>query len=223
MSVRESKVRRFWWLVLVGVLLVAPAAVEAQVIQYFFLPVDVVGNARGPSYLKWRFNPEGLDVLWSCRDYGKINDVMMCVVEADAADRAWLSEQADVYTWPTALDENLPQAERSAVTAYLEAAFVPANWISPSDTRRESLRTITGMFLYMQSVTGLAGNPLGWGITLNTQFNSLSLVQQVALEQAALNLGYAWDVAPNDLIRNILKTMGDALEDQPIFLGFTTL
>ena len=215
--------RRTLIVALALVLLVAVPAVEAQVIQYFFVPVQVVGNYRGPSYLKWRMNPTGLDVPWSCKDYGTVNNVMVCAVDADTTDLAWLSAQANVYTWPTALDENLPQQERSAVTAYLEAAFVPANWISPSDTRRESLRTITGMFLYMQRLTVLGGNPLDWGITLNTQYDNLTVEQQGWLEQAALDLGYAWDVAPNDTIRNILKEMGDAWGERIIYFGFTTL
>jgi hypothetical protein len=142
----------------------------------------------------------------------------------EAADLTWLAAQADVYAWPTVLDENLPQAERSAVTAYLEAAFVPANWISPSDTRRTALRTVTGMFLFMQRLTALSGNsPLDWGITLNTQFRNLTTEQQTWLEEAAVSLGYAWDVVSNDTIRLILKAMADAWGDQPIYFGFTTL
>ena len=116
-------------------------AVEAQMaIQYFMIPVQVEGRYRGPSYLKWRFNPEGLDVPWSCKDYGIVNNVMVCAVNAEQTDLDWLAAQDGVYAWPTALDENLPQAERSALTTYLEAQFVPANWISPSDTRRTALR-----------------------------------------------------------------------------------
>ena len=205
------------------VLLIAQAA-EAQVIQYFFIPVQVEGRYRGPSYLKWRFNPDGLDVPWSCKDYGAINNAMVCAVNADAADLTWLSAQDGVYTWPTALDESLSQGERSALTSYLEAQFVPANWILPSDTRREALRTITGMYLYMQRLTTtIAGNPLEWGITLNTQLRDLAPAYQAALELAAISLGYTWDVAPTDTIRNILKAMSDAWGDQPILFGFTTL
>jgi len=208
---------------LVVLALALPATVEAQVIQYFMIPTQQIGNYRGPSYLKWRFNPEGLDVLWSCKDYGSIN-IMVCAVDADQADLDTLAAQPDVYAWPTALDENLPQAERSAVTDYLEAVFVPANWISPSDTRRSALRTITGMFLYMQRLTALSGeSPLDWGITLNTQYRNLTLEQQAWLEQAALDLGYTWDVADNDTIRNVLKAMADAWGEQDIMFGFTTL
>jgi hypothetical protein len=216
--------KRWLFVLVLASALLVPVRGEAQVIQYFFLPVDVVGNYRGPSYLKWRFNPDGLDVPWSCKDYGSVNNIMVCAVNAEAADLTWLAAQADVYAWPTVLDENLPQAERSAVTAYLEAAFVPANWISPSDTRRTALRTVTGMFLFMQRLTALSGNsPLDWGITLNTQFRNLTTEQQTWLEEAAVSLGYAWDVVSNDTIRLILKAMADAWGDQPIYFGFTTL
>lgn len=216
--------KRTKWLILTALLLLVPLTVEAQVIQYFMIPVQVVSYMRGPSYLKWRGNPTGLDVPWSCKDYGTVNNVMICAVDAETADLTWLSAQDGVYAWPTALDENLPQQERSAITAYLEAQFVPANWVSPSDTRRTALRTVTSMYIYMQRLTTIAGNPLDWGITLNTQFRNLTPAHQVALETAASSLGYTWEVVPNDTIRNILKTMADAWGDAEIHFGsFTTL
>jgi len=219
--------KRAAWAVLALVLLWAgliwPVEVDALTVQYFFVPMLVVGNHRGPSYLRWRENPDGLAVQWSCKDYGSINSVMVCAVNAEQTDLDWLAAQDGVYAWPVNLDVNLPQAERDAVTAYLEAQFVPANWILPSDTRREALRTITGMYLYMQRLTALAGNPLDWGITLNTQYRNLTTEQQDALEEAAVSLGYAWDVAPTDTIRAILKAMADAWGEQPIYFGFTTL
>jgi len=193
------------------------------VIAFFFIPVMVVGSYRGPSYLKWRMNPEGLDAQWSCKDYGSINNVMICAVNAAQADLDYLAAQDGVYTWPTNLDENMTSQERSAVSSYLEAQFIPANWLSPSDTRRTALRTTTGMYLYMQRLTAIAGNPLTWGITLNTQYRNLTTEQQTALEEAATTLGYTWDVAPTDTIRNILKAMADQWGDAPIYFGFTTL
>ena len=217
--------------VLLALLAVLAVPVEAQeMIQYFMIPVVVVGGyRRGPAHIRWTYpggvaNPGGVTVAFSCKDYGAINNAMVCAVNADAADLTWLSAQDGVYTWPTALDARLSQGERSALTSYLEAQFVPANWILPSDTRREALRTITGMYLYMQRLTTtIAGNPLEWGITLNTQYRNMTPAHQVALETAAISLGYTWNVAATDTIRNILKAMSDAWGDQPIHFGFTTL
>jgi len=216
-------------LVVIALALVIPARVEAQqVIEYFFIPVQVVeingAIYRGPSYLRWRMNPGGLDVPWSCKDYGSINNVMVCAVNAEQADLTWLAAQAGVYTWPVNLDVNLPQAERSAVTAYLEAQFIPATWILPSHTRRAALRRITGIFLYMQRLTAIINSdPTTWDVTLNTQFQNLTAEQQPAMVQAATSLGYTWDIAPTDLLRNILTDMADAWGVQPIYFGFTTL
>jgi len=209
---------------LVALALVVPVRVEAQVIQYMFIPVQVVGNARGPSYLAWRYNPGGLDVPWSCKDYGSINNIMICAVDADQTDLDWLAAQPGVLAVPTALDENLPQAERSAMTAYLEAQFVPATWILPSHTRREVLRRITGTYLYMQRLTAIINSdPTEWGVTLNTQFQNLTTEQQAAMEEAAVTLGYTWDVAGTDLLRAVLGEMANAWGARPIYFGFTTL
>jgi hypothetical protein len=211
-------------IIVVSLLSSIPIAVEAAVIQFYFIPVLEVGNSRGPDYLFGSVNPTGLQVQWSCKDYGSLSSALICAVNAEQVDHDFLAAQAGVYQWPANLDENLPQAERSAVTSYLEAQFVPANWISPSDTRRTALRTVTGMYLFMQRLTALSGeSPLTWGITLNTQYRNLSSQQQTWLQDAATTLGYPWNVAANDTIRIILKEMADEWGVQPIHFGFVTL
>ena len=38
-------------------------------VQFYLLPLDQIGQARGPAYLKWRYR-DGLDCHWSVKDFG---------------------------------------------------------------------------------------------------------------------------------------------------------
>lgn len=212
----------------------APAVVQAQeatVIQYHLIPVDVYihpdsgATYRGPMYLKWRWNPSGLDVQWSCKDYGVI-DIMMCAVNAEPVDQAYLDAQTDTYTFPEVIDSVNPSpAELSALETYLEASYIPANWLSPSEDWRTAMRTITGMFLFMQRLTTITGSsPLDWGVTLNTRFNQLDQAYQDALIEAYDTLGYDSSVVrDNWTLRVILKNTAEQWGTKPILFGFTTL
>ena len=203
---------------------------EAQVIRYYILPVDIYNNPdsggreRGPMYLKWRRNPDGLAVQWSAKDYGSI-DMMVVAVNAEEADHTYLAAQSDVYAFPENLDVNPSPAELSALEDYLEIAFIPAQWLSPSETWREALRTITGMFLFMQRLTGITGeNPLTWGITLNTQFRNIDQQYQDAITEAFVTLDYDETVLrDNWTLRIILKNAADQWGERPIYFGFVTL
>lgn len=215
-------------LVLVLLAILLPASiVEAQDmhIQYYLVPVQQIGLYRGPSYLKWRWNPGGLDVQKSCKDYGSINQ-MICAVNAEIVAHTWLAAQASVYQFPIDIEVNPSPAELSELETALEAVYIPADWLSPSETWRGALRTVTGMFLYMQRVTAITGdNPLtDWGVTLNTQFRNLDQDKQDALIQATNDLGYDSSVIrDNWTLRIILKNMADGWGDRPIYFGFTTL
>jgi len=221
--------KRTTWSVLALALVLAGLGwpVEAQegtVIQYFLIPVMAVENSRGPSYLRWRDNPDGLNVQWSCKDYGAI-DMMICAVNADQADLDWLAAQADVYAFGQNLDEQMPQDERGVMAVYMESVAIPADWITPADTRRQAIRTITGMFLFSQRLHGITGqSPLDWGITLNTQFRNIEQQYQGAIREAFDTLGYDSSVLrDNWTLRVILKNAADQWADRPIHFGFTVL
>lgn len=212
-------------LLLILLAIVFPFAAEAQVIRYYLLPVDVYqGWARGPMYLKWRFNPDGLDVPWGCIDYGLI-DTMVCAVDASTADHAYLVAQANVYQFPENLDVSPGPAELSALEITLESTYIAADWLNPSETWRETLRTVTGMFLFMQRLTAITGNtPLDWGVGLNTQFQNLDQQYQDAIIQAFNDLSYDDSVIrTNWTLRVLLKNAADQWGAKPIHFGIVTL
>ena len=62
--------------------------------RYYILPVDTVGNARGPKYFKWGPSHPGY-VGWKGMDYGN-EPVMLVAADLPPADHAVLAAQPDV-------------------------------------------------------------------------------------------------------------------------------
>jgi hypothetical protein len=193
-------------------------------IRFYLLPMERVGVWRGPKYFKWMFNPNGIDCLWSCKDYGSI-DMGTLAADISQADHNSLIINTDVYSFPENLDVTMAQAERSAMNTYLEAHALPGDWISSSETFYSAARTITGMMLYNQRVCAILGYPENpyIGITLNTQYRNIPNPLHDALSQAAVDLGYTWTVANNDQARKVFKLMANQWGSNPIEFGFVTL
>jgi len=204
------------WLALV-LLGIAPVARGQEMsVRVYIVPVDsqIINGTeyRGPLYLQWRFNPDGLDVIWSMRDYGGIGETAM-IVAADVTQEQhdYLSVQAGVYPIPENIDDKPSPAELAAFEAHLETMYIPADWLLPNMTWRECLRTILGMFATAGKYAVIVGDSiLNSGITLNMQFQNFPQYVQDALEQIATNLGYPWDeVKTNWTARIVLKWFAD--------------
>jgi hypothetical protein len=198
-------------------------------VRFYLMPAAVTiieGSIfRGPKYLKRRWHPEDLDVRWSGKDYGSI-DLYVCAVDGTAADHAFLAAQSDTFAFPEDLEGAMSQADRAALSDYLEIVYVPADWITPSDSYRSALRTVTAMFLLMQRLTAMTGNvsPLEWGVGLNDQFRTLAQQYQDAIMGAFSTMGYDTGVIrANWTLRVILKNAADQWADRPILFGFVTL
>jgi len=185
-------------------------------VLFYIIPVMLVISGgteyRGPSYLLWRFNEDGLDVRWSMRDYGGIGETTMIVcVEATAEQHAWLAAQAGVFAIPADLDATPSPAELAAFEAHLETISIPSDWITPSDTWRTALRTVLGMFATAGKYAVITGESiLDSGIALNTQFRNYPQYVQDALAQIAINKGYPWEeVKDNWTTRILFKWFAD--------------
>jgi len=206
--------------------MVAPivsAQEETMEARFYLLPMETVEingrPIRRPAYVS------DIDVQRSTLDYGKI-DLALVAVLAETIDHEWLAIQDGVYPIPTNIDVNVPQANVSTLQSYLEARAVPGDWTSPSITWRETLRTISGMFLFMQRFRVISGgqSPLDWGITLNTQWRSLTTEQQSIMLATAISMGYDTAfITDNTLMRAILKEFADAWGDSPINFTFLIL
>lgn len=194
--------------------------------RLYLLPVQLVtvnGTPyRGPAYLAWRMNPDGLAVPWSMRDYGGIGETTMIVAaNVTAEQHAYLAAQSGVYAIPEDLDATPSSAELNAFQAALETITIPANWLTPTDTWRSALRTILGMFATAGKYAALTGTSiLASGITLNMQVRNFPAPTRAALAQVAADMGYPWaDVRDNWTARTLLKWFADQWPAQSFKFG----
>lgn len=221
------KVRFLVVLFLMG--LVMPVMAQGVTVDRFYIvPIEQVNQARGPEYFPWRFdaNPEAImaGVRWSCKDYGLVPQ-MICAAQVTQAQHDFLALQADVWAWPEDIETTLTAQERNDLGVFLEGADIPSDWLSPADTSRTALRTVTGLFLFSQRLNAITGSVLlSGGVTLNTQFQNTPVEVQAAIQQAADGLGYdrTW-LTGNMTMRIMLKRFADEWGEQPIRFGFITL
>lgn len=193
-------------------------------IHFYILPLVLVNGARNPKYFSDGTPGTGISCPWGCIPYGSID---MCITAADItqADHDYVSSQADVYTAPDNLDVIMTLSERQAMNNYLEAHAIPADWLSPGDTFHYALRIVAGIFQYIQRVLALVGYPANpfAGLTLNTRYSNIPNPLHDALYNAAVELGYSWNVGNNDQIRKIWKMMADQWGSSPIYMNVATL
>ena len=64
--------------------------------HWYLLPLDYAGNIRGPRYLKWRGNPQGINVAWSLMDFGAI-DLAVVAADTNEAQHQELAAYTDCY------------------------------------------------------------------------------------------------------------------------------
>ena len=212
--------------VLIALAFLPTQTAQAQVIRFFLLPIEQIGSSRGPEYLPWRFDDDldSVPCLWSMKDYGNFNNTAIVAVDCETQVQVDdLASRADVFSIPANMDAAMTPAERNALTNYLEANFVPAQWLA-SDTWREATRTITGMYLFFQCTTARTGqDPLTAGLTLNTQFQNLPQNWQDAISGCYADLDYSVNYDANTTLRNLLKGAADQWGNRPILFGFVEL
>lgn len=124
-------------------------------LRLYILPIERNGNARGPKYFPWKYDPDPIPALADTRpatmDFGGI-DMCLVAVDVTTAQNNALAVQTDVIAVPQNLD-NQVNGNLTAVADALETLRIPSGWVQTTDTYRSILRTICGMFLYMQRVS----------------------------------------------------------------------
>jgi hypothetical protein len=197
-------------------------------IRYYILPIVVYNGVRGPAYFSgWPMGPDkhpGINCQWSMKDYGSINEAVLCA-DILAADHTALIVNTDVLAIPINIDSTLTVSARNAARTFLETYNVPAGWVNTGMTYRSVLRTVTGFFLFFQRVTAVLGRdinlPAGW---LDIQIQNVAADIRAALQQAATEAGYDYSaVQPTTTMRIILKALADNWGNAPIYFGIATL
>jgi len=196
-------------------------------IRFYILPIErnAAQTARGPKYFTWRFDPDppGIDCPWSMKDYGLMDQAVLCA-DIAAADHTALAANADVLAIPVNIDTTLNTSARNTARTYLESVNIPAGWVNTGDTYRSVLRSVLGIFFYLQRVTALRGVALDWvEVPLSLQWQQIPASWQSAMTQAATEMGYATSGVTNTTtLRTILKYMADQWT-KPIEFGIATL
>jgi len=172
--------------------------------QLYVMPVTGIGteeDSRRPKYA----DTDLAGFNWAAMDFG--NEPMMLVAtETNAA----LGAEPDVLTVPLNLDQNLGAGAVTVVQNYLEARFIPADWVTTSLTYRQVLRSVVAIFTVMQRAQGLGLARLldGSSVSLSTTFGSLPQPVRAKLVAAAQSLHFdTSSLSGASTLRQIFKAL----------------
>jgi len=191
-------------------------------LRVYLIPLLVVASSRGPKYIKWRDNPDGLELAhWAIADYG-FEPSAIAVAEVDEYQHGYLCSRPDVYALPEDLDEGATDA---AFKQALEDLNIPANWIHSEVSYRAALKRILASLQIHQRVNGILGNYSvfsqggQWGDHgLSTKIQDLPLPVKGSLFAAFALLPTLGSVQENTTIRGLINRFAWDWKD-PIYLG----
>lgn len=196
-------------------------------IRFYLLPIESNGNARGPKYFPWRYDPDPpalIQATCSNMDFGLV-PTMLVAADVTPAQHTTLSANADVTSIPQNIDATITAGALSAVRAALENLKIPGNWATTGNTYREVLRMVAGLFQFAQRHQGLHGQTIiPDNINLNMTWGNIPQAWQQNLQATADSFGYDYSqVTGSTTVRVILKNLADQWGNQPIYMGITTL
>ena len=196
------------------------SAVGAQ--NFYLVPIEQIGSARGPEYFCWRLNPieePCIPSRWSMMDYGFLNNALVLAFGISQADNDALCLNANVYCFPDNIDTPASQNAKS----FMETINLPSDWTTPSTTNRELLRRLAGMLQFNQRYGGTVcpGQTFlgSGGITLDTKWNALTSQQQACFNNSLASFGFPSGVTGNPSLRTLIKRGGDLWDGVPFFMG----
>jgi len=200
--------------------------------QIYLLPIEVVIEAdgteqRGPKYLTWRYDPDppGIDTgPRSMRDYGFVDSAVVLVHDMLPANHTLLIQNADVFAFPTNLDQPVPVG---SVDQAFEGIHLPTNWMNPSTSYRELLRQTLGMFFYNIRYGEISAQDLITdaasifdNATLETRLRDMAAQEQTWFLATAASYGISpGSINTNQKLRTLVKQAGNLWAGQQILLG----
>jgi hypothetical protein len=161
--------------------------------------------------------------VWSSIDYG-FEPWFFIGGDLSSASDVILAAEPDVIALPFDLSPNLTAGQVNNVQTKLEAINVPSGWVNATLTWLDVVRTVLGIFSYLQRYGFIYSTANGsiapslfvGGVTLNTQFGNLSQAVQDAMVAAAqsFNISTA-GLTANTTLRAILKNLADNFQNTP--------
>jgi hypothetical protein len=197
--------------------------------RLYLVPVVGAGtraDARRPKYFASGEDGTGttgaVTGAWSAMDYG-FEPWMVVGADLSTADDTLVVGKADVTALPVDLAPTLTGPQVTATKNKLDAMNVPDQWVTTSLTWSQVVRTVLGVFSFLQRYGAIYadqnGTPaptlFGGGVTLNTTFASLPLAVRSALSATAVdqNISTA-GVTGSTTVRVLLKLMADAYQSR---------
>lgn len=187
--------------------------------NFYLVPVEIVGSARGPEYFDWRFDPDldSITARHSQADYGFLPNMLLVAFDMTLADHTAVCLNLDVYCFPDDLDQPITDP---TIDVFFEGLNIPTNWLTPSTTYRELLRSTMGMFQYNQRFSAQCSHSLlgEGGYTLDDRWNNLTAQDQTCFDAVSASFGLP-AVSGNPLLRSLVKRVDAYWQSQTFFLG----
>lgn len=191
--------------------------------ELYLIPIESVVEGvppyeqtyRGPSYLRWRKNPDGLSCLWSMMDYGFIPIALVVISDPSPEVQSALAAQPDVYKFPDNLDTPV---DDPSIDAFFEGLYIPTDWLTPSTTYRQLVRQVAGMFQFNQAFSGLTGQSLFGAYSLEDSVQTLTPELQEGLAQT-LNRFEMDPILGNPKLRSVIKRADEYWSSKVFYMG----
>lgn len=216
--------RRWMFLCVFVLALIAPARAEAQPVDLFLIPLEVTGTHRSPKYF-CKIGPPIPPCIssgFNLMDYGFVNWALLLAPNLSAEDRLMLQSAEDVFTFPENLDGPVDQE----VQPFFEDIHLPTDWLVPATTWRELLRQVAGMFTFNQRFAWIAAAETGEVHSIFDNANLDTRLRQMTADEITWFLmtveSFGFDpavVSLNSQLRQLVRQAGDFWEDQPFHLG----
>lgn len=144
-----------------------------------------------------------------------------CIVisDVDATQHSNVMANADVRVVPQDLDTTITAGQRTTIVSTLEAASIPAQWVTTGMTYRTFVRRLAGIFSVTQGVHGKKFRLLQ--AALDDPLSTLSANARQALQDiAAVQQLDASGITGSTTLREALTTLCAQFASRPIvYLG----
>jgi hypothetical protein len=193
-------------------------------LRVYLMPLQVTAqNQRGPAYIKWRFNPGGIDCQWELSDYGA-QAVCLVVADLDQAQHEALVANLDVLAVPENLDANVSSLAVPIIQSAFEALNIPGDWVNTTQTYRQIVKMCNAVFAIARQVLALGFEPIFQGRTLSTRINQLPVALRNGLVQACQDLGAdTTSIVGSTTLRQALNIVGQQVANLPANIGSIVL
>lgn len=169
----------------------------------YLMPLTVIGNFRCPKYFQWKTNP-GLNVAWSCRDFGVQN---LCMVSASltAQQSTTLLANADVVGIPE--DGSKVGVALAPLQSMLTQYGMPMAWATIGMTWDQVIAALNALTDICQLAHGIS----------NQSF--LNATPSAGLAQALAQRGIA---TSDQTVNGMLSAVVATVQTQPVVVNGPT-